>query len=205
MARALAFAVALVASMFGTTTPAAACSVGPAFDPRLATDVFIVGRVVAVRVVGAAGVKTAPQLPVAYVTVDVVSVLKGRAPARVTLTDQGAGDGCSALAGDPASYIGRYAALALKISTSADGTTELSSNRLYGAAFGSTPGDEAIRALIARHQLRLPATSTGRATSYLAAAPFAALAALAGLMFMRRRSDRAASRGAATPRANTAR
>ncbi len=167
----LILAALVAASPLLLAAPANACSAGPSFDVRAATQVLVIGQVTGVELV-----VSATQPPkgseVWYrkvVTVRVQVVLKGRAPADLRFSDAGiarystlpngqrmidwgGGGDCSTIESDPT---GRYMAVALG---GPDG--DLTASILLGAVVTDNSADPRITTLVARHGLSLPSTST---------------------------------------------
>lgn len=207
--RVASITVAVLAALLLSTTPAVACSVGPDFDPRAATDLLIAGRVAGIDI---AATTNEAGFRRATVTVAIDAVLRGQAsdnvlkfvddasvtidPLRGVPLFMGAAGSCGVLDEDP---MGRYVVIALKRSNSG----ELIANRLYGAAFGDGPADPRLRSVLDRHLASLPNTSTaarsstqsspasgvGNAEPLLALASFSA-AALIAVIALRRRHRR---------------
>lgn len=165
-ARLAVLALSIIAVTLALAAPAAACSAGPDFDPRAATDLVIAGRVTGIEIAPTANQAGFHRIAV---TVAVDAVLRGHAPGSVltfvddasvyvdplqgTIRFAGASGACGVLDEDPT---GRYAVIALK--RAPDG--ELLANRLYGAAFGDGPTDPGLRWVLDRHLVSLPNTST---------------------------------------------
>lgn len=167
------FALVLTVALLAEATPAAACSAGPDFDPRAATDLVVAGSVTALEISPAANQSGYHR---ATVTISVATVLRGAVTMNVLrFVDDasvvlepgpqaeqvrffGASGGCGVLDADP---VGRYVVIALK--RSADG--ELHANRLYGAAFGTGPTDPALQWVLERQRVMLPSTGTSGAGS----------------------------------------
>ena len=163
----------LTVALLAEATPAAACSAGPDFDPRAATDLVVAGRVTALEISPSANQFGFHR---ATVTISVMAVLRGvlttdvlrfvddasvvlePGPQGEQIRFFGASGGCGVLDADP---VGRYVVIALK--RSADG--ELQANRLYGAAFGTGPADPALQWVLERQRVVLPNTGTSRAGS----------------------------------------
>lgn len=189
----LGLVAVFVASLLSLSSePAAACSIGPDWDRRAATEMFVLGRIVSVELRPSQLFPPSKSATTAYqkvVTMKVDLVLKGPAVETVTFVDAGyaskevtasgaetifwgGGGDCSAIEEDPR---GRYGAFAL------GRQGELRSSILHGSAFGTGASDPAIARLIALHGLSLPSTST-ESTSPIGAV--AGLGLVAGAVFL---------------------
>lgn len=162
----------VVGALLANAAPAAACSVGPDWDRRAATEMFVLGRILSVefRPHVSPPPKASSQLFQKVLTMQVDLVLKGPGVRTITFVDSGyahvetlsgggqhvvtwgGGGDCGAIEDDPR---GRYGAFAL-----GRWNGELYSSILLGAAFGSDAHDPAIARVLALHGLSLPATTT---------------------------------------------
>ena len=162
----LAFSLVLVL-LLAHPLPAAACSVGPDFDPREYTELLVLGR--------ARSIELGPRVAFgieATVTMDVVRVFRGAAPSLLRFVDSrsavavldprtgrehidfAGGGGCGTIDEDP---VGKYVLIALARGEDA----RWHANRIYGAIYTDQPDYAMYRWLLQRHGVAVPFLITG--------------------------------------------
>lgn len=165
---AVCFAVALLVTHPLT---AAACSVGPDFDPRDYTQLLVLGRARSVEL----GLRTAFGIE-ATVALDVIHVFRGATSSPLRFVDsrsayamrdprtgtehiEFAGDsgGCGTIDDDP---VGKYVLIALARGQD----SRWHANRIYGAIYTEQPEYAMYRWLLERHGVAVPFLITGPAT-----------------------------------------
>jgi len=149
--------------------PAAACSVGPDFDPRDYTQLLVLGRARSIEL----GARTIGDFVEATVTLEIVRTFRGTASSPLRFVDSGSvslyrdpytgtdkiefagGSGaCGTIDDDP---VGRYVLIAL----SKGGDSRWYANRLYGAIYTDQPEYAIYRWLLERHGVPVPFLITG--------------------------------------------
>jgi hypothetical protein len=158
----------LVMLLLAHPLPAAACSVGPDFDPRDYTQLLVLGRARSIEL----GPRTAFGIE-ATVTMDVVHVFRGAAPSPLRFVDSrsavavldprtgrehiefaGGAGGCGTIDDDP---VDRYVLIALARGEDA----RWHANRIYGAIYTDQPEYAMYRWLLERHGVAVPFLITG--------------------------------------------
>lgn len=158
---ALAFSLVLV-PLLAHPLPAAACSVGPDFNPRDHTELLVLGR--------ARSIELGPRMAFgidATVTMDVIRVFRGAAPSPLRFVDSRSavavldprtgrehiefvgGGGCGTIDDDP---VGKYVLIALARGEDA----RWHANRIYGAIYTDQPDYAMYRWLLQRHGVPVP-------------------------------------------------
>lgn len=169
MRKALAVGIAL-GLLVTHPLPAAACSVGPDFDPRDYTQLLVLGRARSIEL----GARTALGFLEATVTLDVIRVYRGASASPLRYVDSGSagtqrnpvtgkldfggGSGsCGTIDDDP---IGKYVLIALARGED----SRWHANRVFGAIYTDQPEYAMYRWLLERHGVAVPFLITGPAT-----------------------------------------
>lgn len=163
---ALAVCIAL-ALLVTHPLPAAACSVGPDFDPRDYTQLLVLGRARSIEL----GARTASGFVEATVTLDVIRLYRGNASSPLRFVDSGSasierdprtgkqdfagGSGsCGTIDDDP---VGKYVLIALARGED----SRWHASRPYGAIYTDEPEYAMYRWLLERHAVAVPFLITG--------------------------------------------
>jgi hypothetical protein len=159
----------IVTSLVAQGRPAAACSVGPSFEPRDHTQLLILGRVRSVAI----GAPSVGNFVDALVTVDVLHTFRGTTSSPLVFVDRtsvfveqdplsqkavsyfrGGSGACGTIDDDP---VGKYVLIAL-----ARDNDVWRANRLYGAIYSERLDTEAYRGLLQRHYVPVPFLAIGQ-------------------------------------------
>jgi hypothetical protein len=149
--------------------PAAACSVGPDFDPRDYTQLLVLGRARSIEL----GARTIGDFVEATVTLEIVRTFRGTASSPLRFVDSssvslyrdpytetdkiefaGGSGACGTIDDDP---VGRYVLIAL----SRGEDSRWHASRLYGAIYTDQPDYAMYRWVLERHGVAVPFLITG--------------------------------------------
>jgi hypothetical protein len=149
------------------SSPAAACSAGPEYDPRDYTQLLVLGRARSIEL----GARTPSGFVEATVTLDVVEVFRGNATSPLKFVDSasvstetdpvtgqqvfaGGSGACGTIDDDP---VGKYVLIAL----AKGDDSRWHANRLFGAMYTTRPDYVMYHWLLERHGVALSFAITG--------------------------------------------